>query len=110
MSDTFDNTIKAVQNKLATVGAPNVILNESLLAIVAEVTDYSKKSLDNRRDFIGSLLEAKSLNSVFQIQSEYAKTVFGRSLAEAMKIGALYSNVAKAALRPIEGAMLKPKE
>jgi hypothetical protein len=43
-------------------------------AIFAEGADYMKKSVDTRMAFVEKLLGAKSLDTVIQIQSEYAKT------------------------------------
>jgi hypothetical protein len=58
-----------------------------MLAIVAEVTDYSKQYLDNRAAFVGKLLGAKSFDGAVQVQSEYAKTSFEGFVAQATKMG-----------------------
>ena len=78
--------------------------NSNFLAICAEVTEYSKRAMVLRLAFVGKLLGAPSFNSAFEAQSEYAKTYFEGSLAEATKIGELCSNLAKAALKPVAGA------
>ena len=45
-------------------------------AIVAEGTDYTKKSVETRLALGEKLVGAKSLDTVIQIQSEYAKTAY----------------------------------
>ena len=74
-------------------------------AIFAEGTDYMKKSVETRMAFVEKLLGAKSLDTVIQIQSEYAKTSHADFVAQATKMGELYSNLAKACFKPIELTM-----
>jgi hypothetical protein len=74
-------------------------------AIFAEGADYMKKSVDTRMAFVEKLLGAKSLDTVIQIQSEYAKTSHADFVAQATKMGELYSNLAKACFKPIELTM-----
>ena len=76
-----------------------------LQTIVADGTDYAKKSMDKRTAFVEKLLGAKSLDTVIQIQSEYAKTSYTDFAAQSTKMGELYSNLAKACFKPIELTM-----
>ena len=64
------------------------------------MTNYSKKSLDNRAAFVEKLLGTKSFDNAVQLQSEYAKTSFEGFVAQATKMGELYSNLAKSAFKP----------
>jgi hypothetical protein len=73
-----------------------------MLAIAAEVTNYSKTSLDDRLAFVEKLVGANSFDSAFRIQSEYAKTSFEGFVAQATKMGELYSNLAKVAFKPLK--------
>jgi sporulation protein YlmC with PRC-barrel domain len=74
------------------------------LQTIAEATNYSKKSLENSSAFLEKLLGAKSLDAAIQIQSEYAKTFYAGFIAQATKMGELYSNFAKEALKPLKVA------
>jgi hypothetical protein len=80
-----------------------------LQAIVAEATDYSKKSIDSRLAFVEKLLGAKSLDTVIQIQSEYAKTYYDGFVADAKRLGELYSDLAKVAFKPFDVAITNPR-
>jgi hypothetical protein len=93
-SDYLRNSDKAQSDTFAMLDSA---VTTNMLAIVAEATDYSKKSLDDRLVFVEKLLGAKSFDSAIQIQSEYAKTFFEGFVAEATKMGELYSNLAKSA-------------
>jgi hypothetical protein len=74
-------------------------------SIFSEATDYTKMSVDARMAFVEKLLGAKSLDTVIQIQSEYAKTSYADFVAQVTKMGELYSNLAKACFKPIELTM-----
>jgi phasin family protein len=75
--------------------------------IAAETTDYSKKSIEHSSAVFEKLMAAKTLDNAFQIQSDYAKTAYEGLVAQATKMGELYTNLAKEAFRPIEGAFAK---
>ena len=77
----------------------------TLQAIFAEGADYTKKSVESRLAVVEKLLGAKSLDTVVQIQSEYAKTSYAAFVAQATKMGELHSNLAKAAFKPAELAI-----
>jgi hypothetical protein len=71
-------------------------------AIVAEGTDYTKKAVETRLAPVEKLVGAKSLETVIQIQTEYAKAAYAAFVAHATKMGELYSDLAKAACKPVE--------
>jgi hypothetical protein len=80
---------------------------KSLQTIGAETTDFSKKYFEDGTAFLEKLRSAKSLESVIQIQSEYAKASYEAFTAQAKKIGEIYSNLAKEAFKPIEAGIAK---
>ena len=73
-----------------------------LHAIFAEGADYTKKSVESRLAVVEKLLGAKSLETVIQIQSEYAKTSYAAFVAQAAKMGEVHSNLAKAVFKPVQ--------
>ena len=75
--------------------------------IAAEVTDYSKNSLETGSAHAEKFLGAKSLDSAVQIQSDYAKSTFEDFLAHARKIGDLYTQLVKEAFTPLEASLVK---
>jgi len=80
---------------------------DTVQAIAAEATDYSRRSMENSSSFVAKLLGAKSFDSVIQIHSEYAKTSYEGFVAQAKKMGELYSDLAKEFFKPIETAITK---
>ena len=49
----------------------------------------------------------KSFEQAVEIQSAYAKRAYDSWVAEATKIGEMYTNVAREAYKPVEKAMTK---
>jgi hypothetical protein len=102
MTAGLDNLQYAENGQLdaATIGlAPYTTIFQ---AIVAEGNDYTKKALEARFACVEKLVGAKSLETVFQVQSEYAKTAYAVFVAHATKMGELHSDLAKAAFKPVE--------
>ena len=77
----------------------------TLQSIFTEGADYTKKSVETRLALVEKLLGAKSIETVIQIQSEYAKMAYAAFVAQATKMGELHSNLAKAAFKPAELAI-----
>jgi hypothetical protein len=76
-------------------------------AIAVEVTNYSKKSFEEGSAALEKLLGAKSLEKAIEVQSDYAKTAYEGFIAQAAKLGELYTDIAKEAYKPFEGYMAK---
>lgn len=101
MNKDFSNIQPAVNAQLDAATSEASSVTTIVQAIVSEATDYAKKSLDASRIFVENLVSAKSLHTVIEIHSEYAKTSCAAFLAQATKMGELYSNLAKASFKPI---------
>ena len=82
-------------------------LNKGFQAIGARVTDYSKRAFEDASRAFEQLVGAKSLESVVEIQSQYAKKTYDTWVAEASKLGEMYAAVARDAYKPVEKAVAK---
>ena len=102
MTTGLDNIQHAGNGQLDAVTIGLASYTTIFQAIVAEGTDYTKKSAEIRVALVEKLVGAKSLDTVIQIQSEYAKTSHADFVAQGTKMGELYSNLAKACFKPIE--------
>jgi hypothetical protein len=102
MTTGLDNIQHAENGQLDAVTIGLASYTTIFQAIVAEGTDYTKKSAEIRVALVEKLVGAKSLETVIQIQSEYAKTSYAAFVAHATKMGELYSDLAKAAFNPVE--------
>jgi hypothetical protein len=70
--------------------------------IAAETADYSKKSFEEGSAALEKLLGAKSLDKAIEIQTTYAKSAYESFVAQATKMGELYSDLAKETYKPFE--------
>jgi hypothetical protein len=75
--------------------------------IAAEASDYAKRSFEDGTQTFEKLISAKSPEQVFEIQSAYLKRSAEDYFREMSKFGALYSDLAKEAVKPFEVAMKK---
>jgi hypothetical protein len=84
-------------------------LSKSTQAIVTEASDYTRKSFESGSAFMEKLLTAKTLENAIQIQTDFAKQSYETFVAEATKIGDLYTELAKEAYKPFEAVVAKAK-
>ena len=82
-------------------------LQSGLSAIVSAYGDYAKKSYEDGKSFAEKLSGVKSLDKALEAQSEYAKAAYETFVADAQKIANLYGDLAKQAIKPLEGAVAK---
>lgn len=79
-------------------------VNKGLQALTAEMTDYSKKAIDDGLRAWEQLLGVRSLDQAIQIQSDYAKRAYDTHMAELSKLGEMYASMARNAYTPVEQA------
>jgi phasin family protein len=107
MSSNFDEFQKFGKEQLETASSVAASLAKGFQTIAAETTDYSKKSIESNSAYVEKLLGAKSLDNAIQIQSEYAKSAYEGFVAQATKLGELYTILAKEAFKPVESVFAK---
>jgi hypothetical protein len=90
----------------AAVASARTVAN-GFQAIAAAYGDYSKKSFEDTKSYVEKLSGVKSFDKALEVQSEYAKTAYDTFVAEAQKIGGLYSDLAKETYKPFEGLVAK---
>lgn len=92
-----------IENAMKSFG----LLSKSAQAIAVEVADYTKSSFEQGTAALEKLLGAKSLDQAIEIQQTYLKSAYEGAVAQATKIGELYTELAKEAYKPFEGAFSK---
>jgi hypothetical protein len=81
--------------------------SKGVQAIALEISDYSKKSFEDSGAYFEKLAGVKSFEKAFEIQSEFAKSSYESFVAEATKLGEMYTGLAKEAYKPFEGYFSK---
>jgi hypothetical protein len=107
MTPNFDEFQKFGKEQLEAASSVAASLAKGLQTIAAETSDYSKKSLENNSAYVEKLLGATSIDTAIQIQSEYAKSAYEGFVAQATKIGELYTVLARETFKPVETAFAK---
>jgi hypothetical protein len=100
MATDFPQIPVSGTNPLEAVTAATASSTKGLQTIATEMTDYSKKSFEKSRAHFEKLLGVKNINEAIQLQSDFAKSAYEDFVAEATKIGSLYSDLAKEAFTP----------
>jgi hypothetical protein len=83
------------------------MLSKSMQAIAVEMADYSKKVFEQGTAATEKLIGAKSLEKAIEVQSDYVKSSYEGFVAEATKLGELYTALAKEAYKPFESQLSK---
>ncbi len=104
---TFENVQQIGKEQFEAVSAAAAALTKGWQTIAAETTDYSKKSFEKSRLLAEKMIGVKKIDEAIQLQSDYAKGAYEDFLAEATKLGELYSSLAKEAFKPVEVAATK---
>src|ERR1700730_1772494 len=107
MVNEFDDVQNYGKEQFGAAAAGTACFAKPLQTIATETPDYSQKGLEHNSAFMEKLLGAKSYDTAIQIQSEYWKTSYAGFVAQATKIGELYSSLAKEAFKPVETAVSK---
>ncbi|MGQ3674574.1 phasin family protein [Xanthobacter sp. TB0139] len=83
------------------------VLSKNAQAIAVELADYTKTSFEQGTAALEKLLGAKSVDQAIEIQQAYLKSSYEGAVAQATKMGELYTELAKEAYKPFEGAFNK---
>ncbi len=82
-------------------------LTKGFQQIATETGDFSKKSLEASNGLFEKLAGVKTLDKAIEVQSEFAKSAYESFVAQATKMGELYTAIAKEAYKPVEDAFAK---
>ena len=107
MLTNFDDLQKLSKDNLDTCVKQFGTVSKGWQAIATEFADYSKKSFEEGTATLEKLLGAKSVEKAIEIQSAYAKSAYETFVAEATKMGELYTDLAKESYKPLEGMIAK---
>lgn len=94
---------EAIDNGLKSATA----MMKGLQAVAAESTDYSKAAMESGSAALEKLFAAKSLDKAIEVQTTWAKSAWEAHVAEMTKVGELYADLARDALKPFEALGFK---
>lgn len=82
-------------------------LSKSAQVIATEQVDFAKKSFETSSAHLEKLFGVKTLDKAMELNSDYAKSAYEGFVAQATKLGGLYTDFAKEAFKPVETAIAK---
>ncbi len=82
--------------------ASGTALTKGVQAIVQETADFSRKSVELGQGAFEKVTAARSFERVLEVQQGYAKEAYEAFVAQATKMGEMYSAAAKEAYKPYE--------
>lgn len=92
-----------IENAMKSFGT----FSKNAQAIAVEVADYTKTSFEQGTAALEKLLGAKTLEQAVEIQQTYMKSAYEGAVAQATKLGELYTEMAKETYKPFESAFGK---
>ena len=107
MKQQFETVQKLGQDSIGATLKAFDVASTGTKAIVVETADYTKKSFEQTASTFEKLVGVKSLDKAIEIQTDYLKTSYEGFVAQATKMGELYTNLAKESFKPVEGLVAK---
>lgn len=104
MVANFDSVQKIGKEQFEAVSAAAAAVTKGWQSLAAETTDYSKKSFEKSRLLAEKLVAVKKIDEAIALQTDYAKSSYEDFVAEATKIGEIYTSIAKEAFKPLQSA------
>ncbi|MGO4436850.1 phasin family protein [Rhizobium sp. RAF56] len=103
----FDEANKKGKEAMDTALKSYSDVSKGFQAIAAEAAEYSKKSFQDGVSHFETLAGAKSLETAFELQSNFVKSSYERFVSEATKLGEMYADLAKTVYKPYEAPIAK---
>jgi hypothetical protein len=75
---------------------------EGFQAMAAEMTDFSKKRMEDVLQAWQQLLRARHFGDVVEVQTRYAQRAYDAYMSEMSKLGEMYLGTARSASKPVE--------
>lgn len=74
---------------------------KSIQTIMSEMANYSKRSFEDGTLTLEKLMSVKSIDQALEIQTSFAKRAYDEYMQQMNKIGGLYSDFTKSAVKPL---------
>src|SRR4029079_9069410 len=76
--------------------------NKNWQAIAAEMSDYTKRSVEESTATLEKLMSSESVEQGGEIYTTHVKRAYDDYMQQMSKIGGMYANLAKEAYKPVE--------
>lgn len=109
MMKNFEDMQKANQQAMdASVKSFNE-MNKGMQTLASEFTGYTQKAFEDGTATMEKLMGVRSLEQALEIQSSFARKSYDGAMAQASKVGEIYAEMSRDALKPVGKATRKGK-
>lgn len=109
MVQSFEDAGK-ISKEFVDAGLKNFAnVSKNVQALAFEANDYSRKAFEDGAAALEKLATARSLDKVFEVQSDYARQAYEGFVAQTSRLTELYADIAKDACAPFEAVAAKAK-
>ncbi|HMT14851.1 MAG TPA: phasin family protein [Aestuariivirga sp.] len=105
MFQPFNNSQMFNKDSLEVFSNAASVWNRGLQAIAQETADYSRKSMEKGAEVMEQAMQVKSFDKAVELQQGYARDAYESFVAQATKVGEIYTATAKEAFKPFEANM-----
>lgn len=102
MMQNFETIQKQGQDTLDLAMKSANAVTKGFQEIAKEAADFSKKQFETSTAVAEKLMATKSVDKAFEVQADYFKGAYEAFVAQATRMGELYTGVAKEACKPYE--------
>jgi hypothetical protein len=102
MMQQFETMQKAGKENVDAMLKSFGVTTKGMQTIAVEAADYSKKSYEQGTALVEKLVGVKTVDKAFELQADYAKAAYEGAVAQATKMGELYTAMFKDAYKPFE--------
>src|SRR5215475_4657760 len=107
MLKNFDELQKLSKDNMDIAMKSFGAVSKGVQAIAVEVADYSKKSFEEGSAAMEKMMGAKSIDKAMEVHTDYVRSAYEGFVAQAAKLGELYSDLAKESYKPFESYLAK---
>jgi phasin family protein len=107
MTQTFEDMQKLGKDNVDAAMKAFGSLSKSAQAIATEQVEFAKKSFESNSAHLEKLFGVKTFDKAIELNTDYAKVMYEGMVAQATKMGGMYTDFAKEAFKPVETAIAK---
>jgi hypothetical protein len=109
MTPTFEEFQKTAKDNMDAAMKAFGVYTKSAQTIATEASDYAKKAYEANAAHVEKLMGVKTLDKAVELNTEFAKSAYEGFIAQSTKMGNLYADFTKEAMKPVEAAFAKAK-
>ncbi|MEL6289179.1 MAG: phasin family protein [Pseudomonadota bacterium] len=109
MMKSFEEIQKANQQAMDATAKSFTEMNKGMQSLANEMSGYTKKSFEDGTAVMEQMMGVRSLEQALEIQSDYMRKYYNDAVAQAARVGEIYAEMSRDALKPAEKAMRKAK-